>query len=209
MTGKRWIIFIAAVVAVLAGLIIYSRLSAPSVGDGTGSKNVYGNAESKVVLTEFVDFQCEACKAFYPTVKEVKEKYKDTVKFEIRYFPIATSHANARAAAATAQSAAKQGKFFEMHDLLFEKQDEWGESRDRTALFESYAEEIGLDMDQYRTDLTSPETQEVIQADLALVKKLGGDGTPTFALNGKKIDNPQNTVEAFSELLDDAIARSN
>lgn len=208
--NKRFIIVLAAIIVGFVAIVLLSRSAGTDDVTTTGSSNVYGNPDSKVTLTEYVDFQCEACYAFYPTVKEVKEKYKDTVKFEIKYFPISSSHSNALAAAAAAQAAAKQGKFFEMHDMLFERQKSWENmSTERTATFESYAKEIGLDIAQYNTDLASAETKAIINADLAEVKKLGGDGTPTFALNGEKIDNPQNTVEAFTKLLDDALAKSN
>ncbi len=208
--NKRFIIVLAAIIVGFVAIVLLSRSAGTDDVTTTGSSNVYGNLNSKVTLTEYVDFQCEACYAFYPTVKEVKEKYKDTVKFEIKYFPISSSHSNALAAAATAQAAAKQGKFFEMHNMLFERQKSWENmSTERTATFESYAKEIGLDIAQYNTDLASAETKAVINADLAEVKKLGGDGTPTFALNGKKIENPANTVEAISKVLDDALAKSN
>lgn len=208
--NKRFIIVLAAIIVGFVAIVLLSRNAGTDDVTTTGSSNVYGNLNSKVTLTEYVDFQCEACYAFYPTVKEVKEKYKDTVKFEIKYFPISSSHSNALAAAATAQAAAKQGKFFEMHNMLFERQKSWENmSTERTATFESYAKEIGLDIAQYNTDLASAETKAVINADLAEVKKLGGDGTPTFALNGKKIENPANTVEAISKVLDDALAKSN
>ena len=208
--NKRFIIVLAAIIVGCVAIVLLSRSAGTDDVTTTGSSNVYGNPDSKVTLTEYVDFQCEACYAFYPTVKEVKEKYKDTVKFEIKYFPISSSHSNALAAAAAAQAAAKQGKFFEMHDMLFERQKSWENmSTERTATFESYAKEIGLDIAQYNTDLASAETKAIINADLAEVKKLGGNGTPTFALNGEKIDNPQNTVEAFTKLLDDALAKSN
>lgn len=208
--NKRFIIVLAAIIVGFVAIVLLSRSAGTDDVTTTGSSNVYGNLNSKVTLTEYVDFQCEACYAFYPTVKEVKEKYKDTVKFEIKYFPISSSHSNALAAAAAAQAAAKQGKFFEMHDMLFERQKSWENmSTERTATFESYAKEIGLDIAQYNTDLASAETKAIINADLAEVKKLGGDGTPTFALNGKKIENPANTVEAISKVLDDALARSN
>ena len=206
--NKRFIIVLAAIIVGFVAIVLLSRSAGTDDVTTTGSSNVYGNLNSKVTLTEYVDFQCEACYAFYPTVKEVKEKYKDTVKFEIKYFPISSSHSNALAAAA--QAAAKQGKFFEMHDMLFERQKSWENmSTERTATFESYAKEIGLDIAQYNTDLASAETKAIINADLAEVKKLGGDGTPTFALNGKKIENPANTVEAISRVLDDALASSN
>ena len=208
--NKRFIIVLAAIIVGFVAIVLLSRSAGTDDVTTTGSSNVYGNLNSKVTLTEYVDFQCEACYAFYPTVKEVKEKYKDTVKFEIKYFPISSSHSNALAAAAAAQAAAKQGKFFEMHDMLFERQKSWENmSTERTATFESYAKEIGLDIAQYNTDLASAETKAIINADLAEVKKLGGDGTPTFALNGKKIENPANTVEARSRVLDDALASSN
>ena len=208
--NKRFIIILSAIIVAFVAIVLLSRSAGTDDVVSTGSSNVYGNLNSKVTLTEYVDFQCEACYAFYPTVKEVKEKYKDTVKFEIKYFPISSSHANALAAAATAQAAAKQGKFFEMHDMLFERQKSWENSTtDRNAVFESYAKEIGLDIEKYNEDLASAETKAIINADLAEVKKLGGDGTPTFALNGKKIENPANTVEAISKVLDDALASSN
>lgn len=207
---KRFIIVLAAIIVSFVAIVLLSRSAGTDDVTTAGSSNAYGNLNSKVTLTEYVDFQCEACYAFYPTVKEVKEKYKDTVKFEIKYFPISSSHSNALAAAAAAQAAAKQGKFFEMHDMLFERQKSWENmSTERTATFESYAKEIGLDIAQYNTDLASAETKAIINADLAEVKKLGGDGTPTFALNGKKIENPANTVEAISKVLDDALASSN
>lgn len=208
--NKRFIIVLAAIILSFVALILITKNTGTEEVSTTGSSNVYGNLESKVTLTEYVDFQCEACYAFYPTIKEVKEKYKDTVKFEIKYFPISSSHSNALAAAATAQAAAKQGKFFEMHDMLFERQKIWENSTtDRNDIFESYAKEIGLDIEKYNADLASAETKAIINADLNEVKKLGGNGTPTFALNGKKIENPQNTVEAFTKVLDDASAESN
>ena len=203
--SKRFIILISIMVAGFIGLIVYQQSTKQEVQGSQGSNNTFGKLDSPVTLTEYVDFQCEACRAFYPTVKEVKEKYKDKVKFEIKNFPIASSHANALAAAATAQAAAKQDKFFEMHDVLFERQTEWGSSQNRNEVFESYAEEIGLDIEQFKRDVASDETKAVIDADLEEVKKLGGNGTPTFALNGKKIDNPANTVESFSALLDEAL----
>ena len=97
-----------------------------------------------------------------------------------------------------------------LYDILFERQKSWENSTsDRNDIFESYAKEIGLDIEKYNEDLASAETKAIIKADLAEVKKLGGDGTPTFALNGKKIENPANTVEAISKVLDDALASSN
>jgi protein-disulfide isomerase len=207
MENKRLLIVLGVIGVFFVGLIVFTKTSTPEI-TSNGSNNLYGKLDSPVQLTEFVDFQCEACYAFYPTVKEVKEKYKDRVKFQVKNFPISSGHANALAAAATAQAAAKQGKFWEMHNMLFERQKTWEVGDGRDAIFASYAKELGLKEDQFKSDVKSKETSAVINADIAEVKRLGGNGTPTFALNGKKIDNPDNSVEAFSKLLDDALATS-
>ncbi len=201
---KRPLIIIAALLISFISLIIFTKKGEPEV-TSNGSNNVYGKLDSKVTLTEYVDFQCEACYAYYPAVKQVKELYKDRVKFQIKNFPIANSHQFARRAATYAESAAKQGKYFEMHDKIFEGQKIWETAEKPEEYFDNYAKEIGLDMTKLKSDLTSPEINAIINADLAEVQKLGGDGTPTFALNGKKIDNPDSTVESISAVLDQAL----
>ncbi len=204
MSNKRLLIFIGAVILGFIALVVYSKQEAANAPGVEGSNNVYGKADSKVTLTEYVDFQCEGCLAYYPNVKTVKEAYKDKVRFEIKNFPISSSHKNALAAASAAQAAAKQGKFFEMHDTLFDNQKVWESSEDRVKLFEGYAEAIGLNMDQFRKDYSSKETSAIVRADLKEVQALGGNGTPTFALNGKKIEI-DNSVEALSAVLDKAL----
>lgn len=205
---KRFLIALTVIIIGFVGFVIATRATAPTEAESKGSNNLYGKLDSPVTLTEYVDFQCEACYAFYPTVKEVKEKYKDKVKFQIKYFPITGSHQYAKMATAYAESAARQGKFFEMHDKIFSGQKIWETSSEPNKYFDSYAKEIGLDMEKLKTDVQSKEVNAVISADLAEVKRLGGTGTPTFALNGKKIDNPQIKVEAFSKVLDDALRDS-
>lgn len=201
---KRPLIIISVLLISFIGLIVFTKTGKPEV-TSNGSNNVYGKLDSKVTLTEYVDFQCEACYAFYPVVKEVKELYKDKIKFQIKNFPIATSHPFARRAATYAESAALQGKYFEMHDKIFEGQKLWETSQKPEEYFDRYAQEIGLDMTKLKEDMVSPIVNATINADLAEVKSLGGDGTPTFALNGKKIKNPQATVQSFSEVLDNAL----
>lgn len=205
---KRFIIILSAIIVIFVGLVVFSRTSAPATPASSGSKNFFGKMDSSVTLTEFVDFQCEACYAFYPTIKEIKEKYKDRVKFQIRYFPITSGHQYAKMAAAYGESAARQGKFFEMHDKIFEGQKIWERSSKPNEYFDGYAKELGLDMKKLAVDVQSSEVNAVISADLKAVKALGGTGTPTFALNGKKIENPGNRVEEFEKLLDDALAEA-
>ena len=208
MSDKGFWVIIAVLILGFAGLVTYSKMTAPPKVTSNGSSNVYGKADSPVTLTEYIDFQCEACYAYYPTVKQVKEKYKDQVKFQVKNFPIFSSHRFAMKAAVSAEAAAQQGKFWEMHDLIFEGQKTWQMMQDPQEQFNSYAETIGLDMTKFKTDISAPETDAAIDADLKEVQEIGGNGTPTFAINGKKIETPQNSVEAFSKLLDDELAKS-
>lgn len=207
---KRFLIVLSAIVIGFLGFVVFSRVeSSKNVIVSEGSKNFYGKMDSKVTFTEFVDFQCEACYAYYPYIKQLKETYQDRVKFQIKYFPIMSGHQFAKSAAASAESAARQGKFWEMHDMLFEGQKTWERAKQpQTEFFEKYAEQIGLDMAKYRTDLGSEEVNAVIMKDLKDVKEIGGTGTPTIAINGKKIESPGADFEKLSKVLDDALAGS-
>lgn len=212
---KRFLIMLGAVVALFIGIFIFTggRDNQRSGSDGQASQrsqNYFGKLDSKVTITEFVDFQCEACYAYYPFVKQLKEKYKASVKFEIRNFPIEAGHQFARMAARSAEAAALQGKFWEMHDKIFEGQKIWERAQNpKQEFFDNYAEEIGLDMTKYQKDYASAAVNNVINADLADVKKLGGTGTPTFAVNGEKVENPKPSLEALSKMVDDALKKSN
>jgi protein-disulfide isomerase len=206
MDKVKWIIFSAVVVLILGGLVVYSRISSPSTDvsaidansiigasdqNGQIGDRVYGAADSKVVLIEYGDFQCPGCGAVHPQVKVAMEEYKDRVAFVFRNFPLTTIHPNARAASAAAEAAGLQDKYWEMHDKLFEAQSDWetltGEQR--TDLFMSFASELGLDQDQFKTDLASANVNTKISFDQALGKKVGVDSTPTFFLNGEKLSD--------------------
>ncbi len=206
---KRLMIIILAIIVAFVGLVFYSKAQEANQPAATGSNNVYGKGDSPVTLTEFIDFQCEACYSYYPTIKEVKELYKDKVKFQVKYFPISSGHKFSRMAAGYAEAAARQDKFWEMHDKIFEGQKTWQLSSDPSEYFKQYAEEIGLDMAKLDVDVKSSSVSATINADLKEVQELGGNGTPTFVLNGEKLEGIDNSVEAFSKILDDALAKQN
>ena len=121
-----------------------------------------------------------------------------------RHFPLTERHANAEFAARAAQAAGKQGKFWEMHDLLFEKQDEWSKVADIEPLFESYANLLGISVEQFKKDWRSVEIKNLVRAEKANAIKLRLQGTPTFFINGKQIENPS-TVEAFRAIIKEAL----
>lgn len=210
MDNKRFWIILAVIAFGFIGIVIFNNKSkdteASSIASSQGSSNYYGKMDSPVTLTEYVDFQCEACYAYYPYVKQVKEQYKDKVKFQVRYFPIMSGHQFAMQAAKSAEAAARQGKFWEMHDKIFEGQKTWEQATDPQSYFDQYAQSIGLDMEKFKTDRTSSEVNSVINKDLRDVKELGGSGTPTFVLNGKKIENPG--PEGLTKLLDSALQQN-
>ena len=210
MDNKRFWIILAVIAFSFIGIVIFNNKSkdteASSIASSQGSSNYYGKMDSPVTLTEYVDFQCEACYAYYPYVKQVKEQYKDKVKFQVRYFPIMSGHQFAMQAAKSAEAAARQGKFWEMHDKIFEGQKTWEQATDPQSYFDQYAQSIGLDMEKFKTDRTSSEVNSVINKDLRDVKELGGSGTPTFVLNGKKIENPG--PEGLTKLLDSALQQN-
>ena len=162
-----------------------------------------GNKQAKVILVEYSDFQCPACAAYYPVVKEVVKEYGDRIEFVYRHFPL-SQHKNALPAAYASEAAGKQNKFWEMHDVLFEKQTEWESETNPTDLFSKYAESMGLNVDQFKTDMNSSEVRNKVESDLNGGNAANIDHTPTFFINGKEISNPQ-SIQVFKDDLDQAL----
>jgi protein-disulfide isomerase len=166
-----------------------------------------GSPDTAVTLIEYLDFECEACGAYYPMLKQLKEEYHDDIRFVVRYFPL-PGHKNSMPAALSVEAAGKQGKFWEMHNILYEKQKEWAEQQStQPALFEKYAKEIGLNMDKYKKDVQSQEAKDRVNRDVVSGTTLGVQGTPTFFMNGKKITNPQ-SYEEFTSIIDKEISEN-
>ncbi|WP_081238918.1 thioredoxin domain-containing protein [Streptomyces viridosporus] len=162
-------------------------------------------ADSELTLVEFLDFECEACGAYFPVVEKLREEYGDRVTFVARYFPM-PGHRNGELAARTAEAAARQGKFEEMYTKLFTTQKEWGESQEwKEDVFRGYAEGLGLDMKEFDADLADPETAGRVQEDQRDGLGLGVQGTPTFFLDGRRIPNP-GSYEQFKALIDERLS---
>lgn len=204
MSKRAWIIFSAICVLFLGSLIYFSNSNKVDVSSidtnaiqgvdkksGNIADHVYGTADSKVVLIEYGDFQCPGCGGAHPTVKKLSEKYKSQLAFVFRNFPITSKHPNARAAAAAVEAAGLQGKYWEMHNKVFESQNSWGTlgANERTNYFTDFARELELNADTFKTDFSSEKVNQKISFDQALGKKAGADATPTFVLNGKKLSS--------------------
>jgi protein-disulfide isomerase len=208
--NKQFLVIVAVVIGALIGVFALTsgkENSSDSSNSTQASNHVQGAGNKKVTLTEYGDFQCPACKQFYPIVKQIKQQYGDDITFQFKHFPLTQIHPNAFAAHRAAEAAAKQGKFFEMHDLLYENQDSWSASQDPGAIFEGFATQLSLNLDQFKTDVASEATADIINADAKEGQTLGANSTPTFAINGKKIENPK-TLDDFKKLIDEAIAAS-
>lgn len=213
--NRFWIV-LGVVVLALVGLFFATKKDVPSTttveGDAKtilASDHVRGGKVAKVTLIEYGDFQCPACGSYYPIVKQLETIYAGKVNFVFRHFPLIQIHPNAFAAARAAEAAGNQGKFFEMHDKLYETQRVWGETTsNQQSLFEGYAQELDLNMDQFKKDYASNEVADRINQDLASGQQTFGiDSTPSFILDGTKLTNPKG-LDDFKNVLDKAITNA-
>lgn len=163
-----------------------------------------GNPAAPVTLIEYGDFQCPACARYTEVLVQLKNERSNDLLFAHRYFPL-KSHPFGSLAAFAAEAAARQGKFWEMHDLLYGKQNEWSSAADPRAIFRTYAQEIGLDIARWSRDLDSEEVKDAVSRQLETGLTAGVNSTPTFFLNGKRIE-PIPTIESFTTLIDEAKA---
>jgi len=190
-------IFLAAVIVLMGGSILYANYAGTKANEGVVlSSHIKGNADAAVTLTEYSDFQCPACGQFYPVVKALLEQYGDQIAFEYKHFPLITIHPHAMPAAKAAEAAGVQGKFFEMHDKLFENQDAWSKSATPQAFFVQYAEELGLDVDLFKQHMRSSMIEDTIKEQFNEAQDLGLTGTPSFFLNGERLE-----FETFEEFM--------
>ena len=212
--NRFWII-LAVVIVGLGALFVISKPKDSANNSFKGDArqlqsddHVRNGTGKKVTLIEYGDLQCPSCGAFYPILKQLETPYNDQVSFVFRHFPLISIHPNAFAAARAAEAAGNQGKFFEMHDKLYETQSVWGEvATNQQTLFEGYAQELGLDMTKFKTDYASTAVSDRINRDVSSAKQFNVSGTPTFILNGVKIDNPGSEAD-FAKVLDDAITKA-
>ncbi|MDB5178212.1 MAG: oxidoreductase [Patescibacteria group bacterium] len=156
------------------------------VGDKTKiiRDNSHKEGTGAIQLVEFGDYQCPACGAAYPNVKQVMKEYDGKVTLYFRNFPLTQIHKNAMTGAEAAEAAADQGKFWEMHDKLYEKQTDWSEESDPTTKLAGYAKDLGLDVDKFKKALSNEQFKNLIGQDTADANALNVQATPTFFING-------------------------
>ena len=155
-----------------------------------------GQANAKVTLVEFGDYQCPFCAAANPTIKTLREKYQANPDFNLifREFPL-SQHSNAQEAAESAEAAGAQGKYWEMNELLYQHQNDWSGTFNPTDTFVGYAEQLGLDTKKFKSDITTGAYINNITQDQLDGEALGVNGTPTFFLNGQVVSD-YNTLDS-------------
>ena len=154
---------------------------------GAEPAHVLGPANAPVQLEEFGDFECPPCGIFHPILEQMHEEFGDRLSITFREFPLVPTHQHALAAASAAEAAGIQGKFWPMHDLLYERQKDWKTAFDVRPVFEAYAKEIGIDVERYKRDIGGDLVAQRIFQDGKRGHSLGVKGTPTVFVNGKEV----------------------
>ncbi|HSW66925.1 MAG TPA: thioredoxin domain-containing protein [Bacillota bacterium] len=206
MNKGFWAI-IAVIVVIFGGIVFLkdNKAAAPTNSSAKPTSHTIGTSPAGVTLVEYGDYQCPYCGQFYPVVKQVQEKYNDKIVFQFRHLPLSQLHKNAFAAARAAEAASLQGKFWEMHNLIYEQQNTWSQSGDAAAIFVQYATQLNMNITQFKKDAASSKVNDTINADIQAFVNTGNEqSTPTFILDGKKI-TPGYSVEAFSKYIDDEL----
>ena len=180
---------------------------AAAEGDGTTTELLVREDSPRLsngdeaVFVEFLDFECEACGSLFPVIEDLRDRYGDRVTFVVRHMPL---HNNSMNAALAAEAAAEQGEFEAMYTRLFETQTEWGhQEASQEETFFGYAEDLGLDMERFRTAYDDPATRARVEQSETDGRELGVTGTPTFFLDGERLE--PSSVDDLEASLDAAL----
>jgi protein-disulfide isomerase len=217
---KRFWAIVGVIVIVFGGILAFQSSSNKNTSSSSSkpTSHIEGDTTSKVKLVEYGDYECPVCENYFLAVMQLQAKYNTTIAFQFRNLPLSQIHPNAIAGARAAEAADMQGKFWQMHDLLYtsENWQVWSTSSTPDPYFWAYAKQLGLNVTKFKTDFASAAANNRIQADLTAFGKTGEqEATPTFFLNGKYLSNADvgkfdsdgtidvsQTVAAFSTYID-------
>ncbi len=202
-----WKIVALVVVILIGASVVYSQQAAKKANEGVSVEtHVKGDPDASVTLAEYSDFQCPACAQFYPYIKDILSEHGDSIRFEYRHFPLINIHPQAVPAARAAEAAGQQGKFWEMHDKLFENQSVWSKSSNPSGFFNQYAEELGLDITLFKRHMGSTVITDAINQSFEDARDRGFTGTPTFLLNDQVMNFT--TFDEFRAQIEAAVSAS-
>lgn len=211
-----WAIFVIIIGLIVWGLAVAMKKS-PTLGKAstpppvTADDHVKGSLDAPVVLIEYSDFQCPACYAYYSFVGKLLQEEGGKIAFVYRHFPLdnilpngTIQHPNAVPTALASEAAGLQGKFWEMYDAIFSGYYDWVDLKDPNNILVGYAENIGLDVEKFKTDMKSPDLKAKVQNNKNDGIRIGVNSTPTFFVNGTAITNPNN-YDQFKAIILEAI----
>lgn len=223
MFRDKWLIIgiVATLVIIVGGVFLFSKgttsnnssrvsdtILVPSDSQKTGGvdKNVYQppNSSASVTLVEFGDYECPACGAYSPLVKQLLTDFNGKINFVFRNFPL-SQHANALISSYAAEAAGMQGKFWQMHDRLYDKQNDWASAKDAKSIFIGYAGDLGLDTAKFAADIDSQTVKDKIGRDTNDGKLVNLNATPTFYINGIKLEGLPPNYSEFKKIIGDAL----
>lgn len=177
----------------------------------TAADHARGNTtDPKATVIEYGDFECPACGEYEPLVEQLTQQFGGQVEFVFRNFPLYQIHPFAMIAAQAAEAAGLQGQYWQMHDLLYKDQAQWTANTSLstsdvvTQFFDAYAQQLGLNVPQFKADINSDAVKQKVQNDLSAGNTAQVDHTPTFFINLTQIPNPDNLAQ-FQQDIQDAI----
>lgn len=195
--------FLILVITGLFLTIACNKAEQPATNQPTTEPVVSADVEvepAKVVIQKFSDYQCPACAYYHSFLKQLKQDYGSDVRIEMKHFPLG-QHAFAQVAARSAEAARLQGKFDEMHDLIFAGQQQWSRGN-AEAIFIGYAESLDMDVEKFKADMNSADMNRIVMANRREGIEIGLSSTPTFVINGDKIENNPGSYPLFKELVE-------
>src|SRR3989344_9382158 len=207
-SSDKWVYFgIGAVTLLIIAVAVFFATNTSKPKDVSSQNlvkedsNTLGSKEAKVVIVEFSDFECPACRAANPIVKEITKEYGDKILFAYRHFPLVATHKYALKAAEAAEAAGEQGKFWEYLDILFENQENL-----KTDDLKKYAQDLGLDIKKFEEALNSGKFKDKVTSDMDDGENLGVSSTPTFFIN-EQMHKGVLPYDQFKELIEKELAK--
>ncbi len=203
------VIILAVVIAAGAAYFLSRRSEEPTASadstarvDISGGGHFRGPEKAQLTLVEFGDYQCPSCGAHHPLVQEILHRFPD-VRLEFHHYPLISIHPNAMAAAKAAEAAGEQGHYWEMHDMLFEHQQDWAPKPDVRPEFVAMAIRLGLNVNTFMQAMESPKIQDRILQDVDRAQVLKIDAVPTFFINGERIHVYNLSIEDFAKAIEE------
>jgi protein-disulfide isomerase len=198
---KRYLPFViiaAVLVAAVGGGFLMFRSAQPqSPTTPTPAGGSVATSKGVVTIDEYGDYQCPPCGALHPIIKTLKGEYGDRIQFAFHHFPLTQLHSHALEASYAAAAAGLQGKFWEMHNMLYEKQSEWSEVGDFRPIVLEFARKIGLDLPRFTRDIDGIQVVTIVSEDMQRGALLGVNGTPTVFINSQLIHSDNFSTEGL------------